>query len=147
MRWTLKTKPEKEKINQLASELSIEKPLAEILLQRGISTFDDAKKYFRPSLEDIQDPFLMKDMDKAVNRIEKAITNKESILIYGDYDVDGTTSVALVYSFLIDFYKNIEFYIDRKSTRLNSSHITISYAVFCLKKKKIKSKIIKPAER
>ena len=137
MRWTLKTKPEKEKINQLASELSIEKPLAEILLQRGISTFDDAKKYFRPSLEDIHDPFLMKDMDVAVNRIETAIANQESILIYGDYDVDGTTSVALVYSFLIDFYKNIEFYIDRKSTRLNSSHITISYAVFCLKKKNL----------
>ena len=111
MRWTLKEIPEKERITQLASELSIEKPLAKILLQRGISTFNEAKKYFRPSLEDLHDPFLMKDMDVAVNRIETAISNKENILIYGDYDVDGTTAVSLVSSYLKTYYPNISTYI------------------------------------
>ncbi len=111
MRWTLKKSPEKEKIKQLASELSIEKLLAEILMQRGISTFDEAKKYFRPSLEDLHDPFLMKDMDVAVKRIETAITNNENILIYGDYDVDGTTAVSLVSSYLNTYYPNIATYI------------------------------------
>jgi single-stranded-DNA-specific exonuclease len=111
MRWTLKKSPEKEKIKQLASELSIEKLLAEILMQRGISTFDEAKKYFRPSLEDLHDPFLMKDMDVAVKRIETAITNNENILIYGDYDVDGTTAVSLVSSYLKTYYPNIATYI------------------------------------
>ncbi len=111
MRWTLKEIPEKERITQLASELSIEKPLAKILLQRGISTFNEAKKYFRPSLEDLHDPFLMKDMDVAVNRIETAIANNENILIYGDYDVDGTTAVSLVSSYLKTYYPNISTYI------------------------------------
>lgn len=111
MRWTLKKTPEKEKIKQLATELSIEKPLAEVLLQRGISTFTEAKKYFRPSLEDLHDPFLMKDMDVAVNRIETAIANNENILIYGDYDVDGTTAVSLVFSYLKTYYQNIATYI------------------------------------
>ncbi len=129
MRWTLKTKPEKEKINQLASELSIEKPLAEILLQRGISTFDDAKKYFRPSLEDIHDPFLMKDMDVAVSRIETAIANQENILIYGDYDVDGTTAVSLVSSYLKTYYKNVATYIpDRYEEGYGISYQGIDFA-------------------
>ena len=111
MRWTLKEIPEKEKIKQLATQLSIEKSLAEILLQRGVSTFDEAKKYFRPSLEDLHNPFLMQDMDVAVNRIETAITNNENILIYGDYDVDGTTAVSLVSSYLKTYYQNIATYI------------------------------------
>ena len=111
MRWNLKESPEKEKIKQLASELSIEKSLAEILLQRGVSTFDKAKKYFRPSLEDLHDPFLMKDMNVAVNRIETAIANNENILIYGDYDVDGTTAVSLVSSYLKTHYPNVATYI------------------------------------
>ena len=129
MRWTLKTTPEKEKIKQLASELSIEKPLAEILLQRGISTFNEAKKYFRPSLEDLHDPFLMKDMDVAVNRIETAIANNENILIYGDYDVDGTTAVSLVSSYLKTYYKNVSTYIpDRYDEGYGISFKGIDYA-------------------
>ena len=129
MRWTLKKTPEKEKINQLASELSIEKSLAEILLQRGISTFDEAKKYFRPSLEDLHDPFLMKDMDVAVNRIETAIANNENILIYGDYDVDGTTAVSLVSSYLKTYYPNIATYIpDRYAEGYGVSFQGIDFA-------------------
>ena len=129
MRWTLKKTPEKEKIKQLASELSIEKSLAEILLQRGISTFDEAKKYFRPSLEDLHDPFLMKDMDVAVNRIETAIANNENILIYGDYDVDGTTAVSLVSSYLKTYYTNVATYIpDRYAEGYGVSYLGIDFA-------------------
>ena len=129
MRWTLKKTPEKEKIKQLASELSIEKSLAEILLQRGISTFDEAKKYFRPSLEDLHDPFLMKDMDVAVNRIETAIANNENILIYGDYDVDGTTAVSLVSSYLKTYYTNVATYIpDRYAEGYGVSFKGIDFA-------------------
>jgi single-stranded-DNA-specific exonuclease len=84
----------------LALDLGIDKILANMLVQRGITDFDGAKKFFRPSLADLHDPFLMKDMDKAIARIEKAIKNNEKILVYGDYDVDGTTAVSLVYSFL-----------------------------------------------
>ena len=111
MRWTYKPKPEKEKITQFASEISVDAIIAQILLQRGITTFDEAKKYFRPSLSDIHDPFLMKDMDLAVARIESAIENKENILIYGDYDVDGTTAVSLVSSYLKTNYPNVATYI------------------------------------
>ena len=129
MRWTLKKSPEKEKIKQLASELSIEKSLAEILLQRGVSTFDEAKKYFRPSLKDLHDPFLMKDMDVAVNRIETAIANNENILIYGDYDVDGTTAVSLVSSYLKTYYPNIATYIpDRYAEGYGVSYLGIDFA-------------------
>lgn len=129
MRWTLKKTLEKEKIKQLATELSIEKPLAEVLLQRGISTFNEAKKYFRPSLEDLHDPFLMKDMDVAVNRIETAIENNQNILIYGDYDVDGTTSVSLVSSYLKTFYPNIATYIpDRYEEGYGISYQGIDFA-------------------
>jgi single-stranded-DNA-specific exonuclease len=129
MRWTLKKTPEKEKIKQLATELSIEKPLAEVLLQRGISTFTEAKKYFRPSLEDLHDPFLMKDMDVAVNRIETAIANNENILIYGDYDVDGTTAVSLVSSYLKTYYSNVATYIpDRYGEGYGISYKGIDFA-------------------
>ncbi|MEC3906176.1 single-stranded-DNA-specific exonuclease RecJ [Tamlana sp. 2201CG12-4] len=100
MRWTLKPKPSKEKVEALQKALQIDAVLASLLVQRGIDNFEAAKKFFRPSLEDLHDPFLMKDMDKAVARIEKAIANKENILVYGDYDVDGTTSVALLSSYL-----------------------------------------------
>lgn len=100
MRWTLKPKPQADQIETLQKALQIDPILATLLLQRGINSYEDAKTFFRPSLDDLHDPFLMKDMDKAVARIEKAITNKESILVYGDYDVDGTTSVALMSSYL-----------------------------------------------
>ncbi|NCB83710.1 MAG: single-stranded-DNA-specific exonuclease RecJ [Bacteroidia bacterium] len=97
--------------NKLANELSISPVLAKLLVQRGIVTFDDARSFFRPDLNDLHDPFLMKDMDKAVERLTKAMQSNEKILIYGDYDVDGTTSVSLVYRFLVKFYSNLDFYI------------------------------------
>ena len=97
--------------NKLANELSISPVLAKLLVQRDIVTFDDARSFFRPDLNDLHDPFLMKDMDKAVERLTKAMQRNEKILIYGDYDVDGTTSVSLVYRFLVNFYSNIDFYI------------------------------------
>jgi len=129
MRWTLKSKPTKEKVEKLAKELQIEKTLASILCQRNIETFDNAKKFFRPNLEDIHDPFLMKDMDKAVQRIEKAIENEENILIYGDYDVDGTTAVSLVSAYLKTIYPNIATYIpDRYDEGYGISYIGIDFA-------------------
>lgn len=100
MRWTLKPKPNTEHVEALQKALQIDAVLATLLVQRGIEDYEDAKKFFRPSLDDLHDPFLMKDMDKAVARIEKAIANNENILVYGDYDVDGTTSVALMASYL-----------------------------------------------
>ncbi|MDX6180616.1 single-stranded-DNA-specific exonuclease RecJ [Flavobacterium sp. Fl-77] len=111
MRWTLKPKPSEDKIKHLAQALNVEDFVATLLLQRGIETFEDAKNFFRPSLEHLHDPFLMKDMDKAVARIELAIENHENILVFGDYDVDGTTAVSLVSSYLKSHYPNIATYI------------------------------------
>ncbi len=99
-RWSINSSADEKVVNQLAEELKIEKVLANLLVQRDIKTYDEAKKFFRPSLDNLHDPFLMKDMDVAIARLEKAISNKEKILVFGDYDVDGTTAVALVYSFL-----------------------------------------------
>ncbi|BDD06391.1 single-stranded-DNA-specific exonuclease RecJ [Aureibacter tunicatorum] len=110
-RWIYKDFPEESDVIRLSSEINVNKTIASVLLQRGIQNFDHAKKYFRPSLDDLYDPFLMKDMDKAVERIAQAIKQREKILIYGDYDVDGTTSVALVYKFLKLYYPNCEYYI------------------------------------
>ena len=129
MRWTLKPNPEKEKVGRLSNDLSVDKTIAKILLQRGIETFDEAKKFFRPSLNDIHDPFLMKDMDLAVQRIETAISNNENILIYGDYDVDGTTAVSLVSSYLKTYYPNIATYIpDRYAEGYGVSYLGIDFA-------------------
>lgn len=100
MRWTLKPKPNPETVKSLADSLQIDVPIASLLVQRGIENFEDAKSFFRPSLDHLHDPYLMKDMDKAVVRIQHAIANNENILVYGDYDVDGTTSVALMSSYL-----------------------------------------------
>lgn len=111
MRWNSKPKIEKDKIAKLAKDLSVDTTIAEILLQRNIATFEAAKKFFRPSLDDFHDPFLMKDMDKAVERIETAISNHENILVFGDYDVDGTSAVSLVASYLKTIYPNISTYI------------------------------------
>jgi single-stranded-DNA-specific exonuclease len=111
MRWTLKPKPSEDKIKHLAQVLNVEDFVATLLIQRGIETFDDAKNFFRPSLEHLHDPFLMKDMDKAVARIELAIENQENILVFGDYDVDGTTAVSLVSAYLKSHYPNIATYI------------------------------------
>ena len=129
MRWTLKKVPEKEKIDILARELQVDSGIAKILCQRQIETFEEAKKFFRPNLKDIHDPFLLKDMDLAVARIETAILNKENILIYGDYDVDGTTAVSLVSSYLKTITPNIATYIpDRYSEGYGISYTGIDFA-------------------
>ncbi|MDE6450167.1 MAG: single-stranded-DNA-specific exonuclease RecJ, partial [Muribaculaceae bacterium] len=86
-------------------------PVSELLVQRGITSVEEAERFFRPSLRDLHDPFLMPDMDKAVNRLNRAMGSKEKIMVYGDYDVDGTTAVALVYKYLQNFYSNIDYYI------------------------------------
>ncbi|WP_034260014.1 single-stranded-DNA-specific exonuclease RecJ [Altibacter lentus] len=129
MRWTLQPKPPTQKVEQLANALGVEKPIASLLLQRGIETYDDAKKFFRPSLENLHDPYLMTDMEKAVSRIEMAVENKENILIYGDYDVDGTTSVALLSSYLLSYYPNVATYIpDRYDEGYGVSYQGIDFA-------------------
>ena len=87
MRWTIKPIPEANKLGSLKSALQIDDVTATLLLQRGIETYEDAKRFFRPSLNDLHDPFLMKDMDKAVARLETAIANKEKVIVYGDYDL------------------------------------------------------------
>ncbi|RUA29694.1 MAG: single-stranded-DNA-specific exonuclease RecJ, partial [Bacteroidetes bacterium] len=110
-RWIIAKKGDESIVNKLSKELNINTVLAGLLVQRGITTFEEAKAFFRPSLDQLHDPFLMLNMDKAVLRIQQAIENQERILIYGDYDVDGTTSVALVYSFLKQFHPKIDFYI------------------------------------
>ncbi|BDX37457.1 single-stranded-DNA-specific exonuclease RecJ [Tenuifilaceae bacterium CYCD] len=110
-RWVYKDQGDPELVNRLASELSIEPVLASLLVQRGVKTYDEAKRFFRPSLDDLYDPFLMKDMHNAVDRIEQAIRKGERILFYGDYDVDGTTAVALMYSFFRSRYSKIGYYI------------------------------------
>ena len=100
MRWTLKPKPEATKVADLQNALQVDEVVSTLLIQRGIETYEDAKTFFRPSLEDLHNPFLMKDMDKAVARMEEALSKGENILVFGDYDVDGTSSVALMSSYL-----------------------------------------------
>jgi len=112
--WNYLPEAKQEDVDHLVDVLKISPTLCKLLVQRGVKTFDDAKTFFRPQLTDLHNPFLMKDMDKAVNRLEKAMVASEKILVYGDYDVDGTTSVALVYSFLYEFYTNIEYYIPNR---------------------------------
>lgn len=110
-RWLHKEIPAREEVEQLSKAINTNPYLSSILFQRGVRDFEAAKKFFRPTLEDLHDPFLMKDMEKAVKRLKTALDNEEKILIYGDYDVDGTTAVALVYSYLRKFYPNCEVYI------------------------------------
>ena len=129
MRWTIKPKPAQEEVAQLAQELNVDPLIATLLIQRGIATFDQAKSFFRPSLDHLHDPFLMKDMDVAVNRIEQAIANQENILVFGDYDVDGTTAVSLVSSYLKSIYPNIATYIpDRYAEGYGISFQGIDFA-------------------
>jgi single-stranded-DNA-specific exonuclease len=128
-RWVLMPKGNSETIQKLADELNIHPILAQLLVQRSVNTYDEAKHFFRPSLNDLHDPFLMKDMDKAVERISNAILNKEKILVYGDYDVDGTTAVSLVYTFLHNQYVNVGYYIpDRYKEGYGISIQGIDYA-------------------
>ncbi len=127
--WKLREPINKEQVNKLQKELNINEFLVNLLLQREVTNFDEAKTFFRPSLEQLHNPFLLKDMDKAIERLENAISYKEKILIYGDYDVDGTTSVALVYTFLKTFYNNLDFYIpDRYKEGYGISTLGIDYA-------------------
>lgn len=129
MRWNLKSKPEKHKVQHLQNELQVDEIIATLLVQRGIETFEQAKTFFRPTLEDLHDPYLMKDMDLAVNRIENAIRNEENILVFGDYDVDGTTAVSLVSAYLKTIYPNIDTYIpDRYDEGYGISYKGIDYA-------------------
>lgn len=115
-RWIYKNLPEQAEIESLSNSININPFLSTILLQRDIRHYDSAKNFFRPSLENLHDPFLLKDMDKAVDRLKSAIDKQEKILIYGDYDVDGTTAVSLMYSYLKSFYPHCEFYIPDRYT-------------------------------
>ncbi|MGB5555849.1 MAG: single-stranded-DNA-specific exonuclease RecJ [Flavobacteriaceae bacterium] len=129
MRWTIKPKPEQHQINELSEALNVDGLVAQLLLQRGVKTYKEAKKFFRPELTDLHDPFLMKDMDVAVERIEAAIAKEENILVFGDYDVDGTTSVALVSSYLLKEYPNVATYIpDRYAEGYGVSYQGIDFA-------------------
>ncbi len=129
IRWIYKPLPDKNIVENLSKAINVSSALAKILVQRKVTTFDAAKSFFRPSLNDLHDPFLMRDMDRAVERLQNAINNNEKIMVYGDYDVDGTTSVALVYSFLKKRYKNLDYYIpDRYKEGYGISRASIDYA-------------------
>lgn len=129
MRWTLKPKPNPEAVVHLSEKLGVNDSISSLLVQRGIETFEEAKKFFRPNLDDLHDPFLMKDMDRAVERIEKAIATEENIMVYGDYDVDGTTSVALMSSFLETLTPRVVTYIpDRYTEGYGISYQGIDFA-------------------
>ncbi|MCZ4245386.1 single-stranded-DNA-specific exonuclease RecJ [Pedobacter punctiformis] len=128
-RWVLASKCNNDTVTTIAEQLNIDQSLAEILVNRNICDFDQARDFFRPQIDHLHDPFLMKDMDLAIDRIAKAIANEEKILIYGDYDVDGTTSVALAYSFFSQLTPNIEYYIpDRYLEGYGISTAGIDYA-------------------
>jgi len=129
MRWKIKPNPDSQKVTELANALNIEDYVATLLVQRGIETFDAAKNFFRPSLDHLHDSYLMKDMDKAVARIELAIAKQEKILVFGDYDVDGTTAVSLVSSYLKSYYPDVATYIpDRYDEGYGISFKGIDYA-------------------
>ena len=129
VQWQLKTPADPEKASRLAAELGLDQVLADLLVQRGVETFEQARAFFRPQLEALHDPFLMKDMDKAVERLHEAITQGQKILVYGDYDVDGTTAVAQVYSFIREFTSRVEFYIpDRYDEGYGLSYKALDWA-------------------
>ncbi|MDD3772735.1 MAG: DHH family phosphoesterase, partial [Weeksellaceae bacterium] len=109
--WVMKPAPELNTLELLMKEVRLSVPIATILAQRGINTYEKAKAFFRPEKSHLHNPFLMKDMDKAVDRILHAVESNQKIMVYGDYDVDGTTSVAMVYDFLRSIYPNIQYYI------------------------------------
>ncbi len=128
--WNLKKQGDQNEVKHLSAALNVNMVIARLLVQRGIKTYAEAKAFFRPRLSDLHDPFLMKDMAKAIARLDQAIENNEKVIVYGDYDVDGTTSVALVYSFLKERIKDIEYYIpDRYSEGYGISPKSIDYAV------------------
>ena len=127
--WTIKAAADPEKASRLAAELGIDRVLADLLVQRGVENFNDARAFFRPRLEDLHDPFLMKDMDKAVERLHEAVIGSQHILVYGDYDVDGTTAVAQLYSFIRHFTQKVDFYIpDRYDEGYGLSYKALDWA-------------------
>jgi len=129
-KWIRKPGADPAEVEKLSEALTVNPIVSELLLQRGINNYDDAKQFFRPQLNEMYDPFLMKDMDKAVERLKSAIDNKEKMLIYGDYDVDGTTAVALVYSFLKPLNDNIGFYVpNRYDEGYGVSQKGVDYAI------------------
>ncbi|SEJ32972.1 exonuclease RecJ [Cyclobacterium xiamenense] len=128
-RWKRKHKALEETVERLSSDINVNPTLANMLVNRGIADFQQAKDFFRPDLDKLHDPMRMKDMDLAVNRLVRAIENNEPILVYGDYDVDGTTSVAMFYSFLTSFYPHVAFYIpDRYKEGYGISEKGVRYA-------------------
>ncbi len=128
-KWTIKTLPDASKVTALQESLVVEPIIAQLLIERGIETFDEAKFFFRPELKELHDPFLMKDMHKAVARVEEALQQNQKILVYGDYDVDGTTSVALMATFLETLGAKLEYYIpDRYAEGYGVSYMGIDYA-------------------
>lgn len=129
-RWVVKEAGDKQQVNSLAQALNVDKNIANLLVQRGVTTYEQARVFFRPSMDDLNDPFIMLNMDKAIERIDKAFRSGEKILVYGDYDVDGTTAVALVYSFIKKFYKGkCDFYIpDRYKEGYGISYEGIDFA-------------------
>jgi single-stranded-DNA-specific exonuclease len=128
-RWIYREAPPRETVEKLSKEININPYLSTVLVQRGTTTFQAAKDYFRPSLDQLHDPLLMKDMQHAVDRLARAIAGEEKILVYGDYDVDGTTAVALVYSYLRQFYTNCEVYIpDRHKEGYGVSQAGVEWA-------------------
>ncbi|MBW8333374.1 MAG: single-stranded-DNA-specific exonuclease RecJ [Prolixibacteraceae bacterium] len=127
--WNIKKEGDINIIKHLSAALNVNMVIANLLAQRGVTSYAEAQTFFRPKLTDLHDPFLMKDMDKAVERLERAINNQEKVLIYGDYDVDGTTSVALMYTFLRTRIQNLDYYIpDRYSEGYGISKTSILYA-------------------
>ena len=128
-KWVFKPEPKSDVVNQLQNKLGINKSICQLLAQRGIDSFDKAKDFFRPTKHQIHDPMLMMNMTEAIERIKKAVNKKEKILIYGDYDVDGTTAVAMVYSFFKEQYENISYYIpDRYTEGYGISLKSIDYS-------------------
>ncbi len=127
--WILKSQGDGQATDRLAAHLDIARSLAILLVQRGVTSFEEARAFFRPELTNLHDPFKMKDMEAAVERVQTALMNKEKILVYGDYDVDGTTSVALVYIFLKTLYDALDFYIpDRYNEGYGISQAGVEYA-------------------
>lgn len=128
-RWILRQDYDLETVENLAASLGVDRIIAVLLVERGITTFEEARRFFRPGLDQIHDPFLMKGMKEAIERINRAIQQKERIMVYGDYDVDGTSAVALVYSYLKELDRNIDFYIpDREREGYGISYQGIDYA-------------------
>ena len=127
--WIIREDYDKETVGNLAASLGVDKIIATLLVERGVTTFEEARRFFRPGLDQIHDPFLMKGMKQAVTRINEAINKQERIMVYGDYDVDGTSAVALVYSYLKEINPNIDFYIpDREREGYGISYQGIDYA-------------------